>query len=100
MTSKTGNLDWTYGNGGAGNTTTSGSDTVYGHYPTFIDVIADGKVYTGTTEHSPDQPLYKGGVFRCLNATTGEEIWQYDRYGFRHVRWPKRPRCRRRIRML
>jgi hypothetical protein len=78
---KTGNLDWTYGNGGAGNTTTSGSDTVYGHYPTFIDVIADGKIYTGTTEHSPDQPLYKGGVFRCLNATTGEEIWQYEGMG-------------------
>jgi hypothetical protein len=78
---KTGNLDWVYGNGGAGNTTTSGSDTVYGHYPTFIDVIADGKVYTGTTEHSPDQPLYKGGVFRCLNATTGEEIWQYEGMG-------------------
>lgn len=78
---KTGNLDWVYGNGGAGNTTSSGSDTVYGHYPTFIDVIADGKVYTGTTEHSPDQPLYKGGVFRCLNATTGEEIWQYEGMG-------------------
>ncbi len=72
---KTGDLLWTYGNGGAGNTTTSGSDTVYGHYPVFIDVIADGKVYIGTTEHSPDQPLYKGGIYACMNATTGEEIW-------------------------
>jgi outer membrane protein assembly factor BamB len=72
---KTGDLLWTYGNGGAGNTTSSGSDTVYGHYPVFIDVIADGKVYIGTTEHSPDQPLYKGGIYACMNATTGEEIW-------------------------
>jgi hypothetical protein len=71
----TGELLWTYGNGGAGNSTSSGSDTVYGHYPVFIDVIADGKVYIGTTEHSPDQPLYKGGIYACMNATTGEEIW-------------------------
>ncbi len=78
---KTGKLLWNYGNGGAGNSTGAGLDTVYGHYPTFIDVIADGKVYTGTTEHSPDQPLYKGGVYRCLNATTGEEIWQLDGMG-------------------
>jgi outer membrane protein assembly factor BamB len=71
----TGELLWTYGNGGKGNSTSSGSDTVYGHYPVFIDVIADGKVYIGTTEHSPDQPLYKGGIYACMNATTGEEIW-------------------------
>ncbi|HSV49357.1 MAG TPA: PQQ-binding-like beta-propeller repeat protein [Candidatus Acidoferrales bacterium] len=73
--SATGELEWTYGNGGEGNSTSSGSDTVYGHYPVFIDVIADGKVYIGTTEHSPDQPLYKGGIYACMNATTGEEIW-------------------------
>ncbi|MCW3983330.1 MAG: PQQ-binding-like beta-propeller repeat protein [Candidatus Bathyarchaeota archaeon] len=72
---KTGNLKWTYGNGGEGNSTNSGQDTVYGHYPTFVNVIADGKVYVATTEHSPDQPLYKGSQYRCLNATTGEEIW-------------------------
>jgi hypothetical protein len=71
----TGDLLWTYGNGGEGNSTASGLDTVYGHYPVFIDVIADGKVYIGTTEHSPDQPLYKGGIYACMNATTGEEIW-------------------------
>ena len=77
----TGNLLWTYGNGGAGNTTTSGSDTVYGHYPIFVDVIADGKVYVGTTEHSPDQPLYKGGMYACVNATTGAEIWTFTGMG-------------------
>jgi hypothetical protein len=70
-----GDLLWTYGNGGEGNSTGSGSDTVYGHYPVFIDVIADGKVYIGTTEHSPDQPLYKGGMYACMDAFTGEEIW-------------------------
>jgi outer membrane protein assembly factor BamB len=71
----TGDLLWSYGTGGEGNSTAAGENTVYGHYPVFIDVIADGKVYVGTTEHSPDQPLYKDAEFRCLNATTGEEIW-------------------------
>ncbi|MFA7080078.1 MAG: PQQ-binding-like beta-propeller repeat protein, partial [Candidatus Bathyarchaeia archaeon] len=77
----TGKLLWTYGNGGEGNSTSSGSDTVYGHYPVFIDVIADGKVYIGTTEHSPDQPLYKNGMYACMNATTGEEIWKITGMG-------------------
>jgi hypothetical protein len=71
----TGDLLWTYGNGGQGNSTSAGLDTVYGHYPVFIDVIADGKVYIGTTEHSPNQPLYKGAIYACMNATTGKEIW-------------------------
>ncbi len=71
----TGELLWSYGKGGEGNSTYAGANTVYSHYPLFVDVIADGKVYLGTTEHSPDQPLYKDAVYRCLNATTGEEIW-------------------------
>ena len=49
--------------------------------PDFIDVIADGKVYIGPTEHSPDQPLYKGAKYICLNATTGEEIWKLGGIG-------------------
>ncbi len=77
----TGDLEWTYGRGGEGNSTYAGLNTVYGHYPVFIDVIADGKVYVGTTEHSPDQPLYKGGLYACMNATTGEEIWQLTGMG-------------------
>jgi outer membrane protein assembly factor BamB len=72
---KTGNLLWTYGNGGPGNSTDAGLETAWGHYPIFVDVIADGKVYLGTTEHSPDAPFYKGSQYRCINATTGEEIW-------------------------
>ncbi len=78
---KTGDLIWSYGRGGEGNSTLSGLNTVYGHYPCFIDVIADGKVYVGTTEHSPNQPLYHGSEFRCLNATTGEEIWKLTGMG-------------------
>jgi hypothetical protein len=72
---KNGDLLWTYGNGGPGNSTNSGLETPWGGYPTFVDVIADGKVYLSTTEHSPNTPLYKDALFRCINATTGEEIW-------------------------
>jgi outer membrane protein assembly factor BamB len=78
---KTGNLLWTYGNGGAGNSTLSGFSTPYGRYPTFISTIADGKVYLDTTEHSPNSPLYKGAELRCINATDGTEMWAIMDYG-------------------
>jgi hypothetical protein len=70
-----GDLLWTYGNGGPGNSTDSGLDTPWGRYPAFIDVIADGKVYLCTTEHSPNTPLYKDSKFRAINATDGTELW-------------------------
>jgi outer membrane protein assembly factor BamB len=76
-----GSLLWTYGNGGTGNSTYAGLETAWGHYPIFVDVIADGKVYLGTTEHSPDAPFYKGSQYRAVNATTGEEIWTMMGWG-------------------
>ena len=76
-----GNLLWTYGNGGEGNSTFSGLETAWGTYPVFVDVIADGKLYLATTEHSPDSPYYKDARYRCVNATTGEEIWTLMGWG-------------------
>ena len=76
-----GNLKWTYGNGGPGNSTFSGLETAWGTYPMFVDVIADGKLYLSTTEHSPDSPYYKDTRYRCINATTGEEIWTLMGWG-------------------
>jgi outer membrane protein assembly factor BamB len=78
---KTGNLLWTYGNGGEGNSTLSGFITPYGRYPIFVSTIADGKVYLTTTEHSPNSPLYKDSYYRCVNATNGTEIWKLRDYG-------------------
>jgi hypothetical protein len=72
---KNGDLLWTYGNGGPGNSSASGLETPWGRYPTFIDVIADDKVYLCTTEHSPNTPLYKDSKFRAINATDGTELW-------------------------
>ncbi len=73
---QSGQLLWTYGNGGEGNSTNSGLENVWGYYPTFLGAFADGKLYTFTEEHSVNMPIYKGATIRCLNATTGQEMWQ------------------------
>ncbi len=70
-----GTLLWTYGNGGEGNTTNMGNNGPWGLYPTHVAAFADGKVYTMSGEHSPNTPLYKGELARCLDAFTGKEIW-------------------------
>ncbi len=77
----TGESLWTYGNGGAGNSTQSGLETPWGRRPLFIHVIADGKLYLFSDEHSPNTPLYKDALVRCLNATDGTEIWTMMGWG-------------------
>jgi hypothetical protein len=76
---KTGDLLWTYGNGGPGNSTDSGF-AVPGPYPTFINAIGNDVVYTVTSEHTIETPPYKGALARAINATTGEEIWTLSSY--------------------
>jgi hypothetical protein len=70
-----GHLIWTYGNGGAGNSTNMADNGPWGNYPTQIAAFGNGVVYTFTGEHSPSNPLYGGALTRALNATTGEELW-------------------------
>ena len=70
----TGNLLWTYGNGGPGNSTSAGLNWAT-NYPTYISAIANGIVYTVTGEHTFETPIYKGALTRAINATTGAEIW-------------------------
>jgi hypothetical protein len=76
-----GKILWTYGNGGEGNSTSSGFYTPYGVYPILMSAIADGKVYLDTTEHSPNSPLWKGAMMRCVNATDGKELWKLFSFG-------------------
>jgi hypothetical protein len=71
---KTGDLLWTYGNGGEGNSTNSGLPYP-GWYPTSIYAIGNGIVYTTTTEHTLETPIYKGALTRAINATSGQQIW-------------------------
>jgi hypothetical protein len=71
----TGEVLWTYGNGGVpGNDTYSGFQ-VPGPYPTFINAIGDDVVYLVTSEHTFQTPIYKGASNRAVNATDGTEIW-------------------------
>jgi hypothetical protein len=74
---KTGALLWTYGNGGEGNTTQSGFE-VPGPYPMSIYAIGNGIVYTTTTEHTVQIPLYRGATQQAINATTGELVWSLN----------------------
>ena len=70
----TGQFLWSYGNGGQGNSTNSGF-AVPGYYPIAINAIANGVLYTVTTEHTIQTPIYKGSLVRAINATDGTEIW-------------------------
>lgn len=69
-----GNLLWTYGNGGSGNSTNAGLNWAT-NYPTYISAIANGIVYMVTGEHTFETPIYKGALTRAINATTGQQIW-------------------------
>jgi hypothetical protein len=47
-----------------------------GSIPWFTNpIIADGKLYVANGEHSPTEPLMRGWRLHCINATTGEGIW-------------------------
>ena len=78
---KTGNVLWTQGNGNTPDNSTYSGFEVPGHYPTFVNAIgghdlSDGVVYTITTEHTFETPIYKGATTRAFNASDGTEIYQ------------------------
>jgi hypothetical protein len=66
----TGDIIWNY------TASNVGFESPYGNYPINIFAICDDKIYTLTGEHSISQPMYRGPNLRCINATTGEEIWK------------------------
>ena len=67
---KNGNQLWTY------KAPSSGINTPYGSYPLNAPTIADGKLYAISNEHTPNSPQWLGGAMYCVNATTGEQIYQ------------------------
>jgi hypothetical protein len=56
-------------------TGSSGYETPYGNFPLLhLEAVADGKIFvTGGHTYSP--PLFRGSEMWCLNATTGDPIW-------------------------
>jgi hypothetical protein len=74
----TGEILWKY------NATSIGLESAYGgFYPIGIACIADGKLYTVSSEHSPTQPMYRGPNLRCINASNGVELWSILFWGAR-----------------
>jgi hypothetical protein len=75
-----GQLLWTYGNGpiGSDNSTNSGTIAPYGNYPTFIGAVVDGTAILFNSEHSPIEPPEQGEMIRCINTTTGQQIWAFN----------------------
>jgi hypothetical protein len=77
----TGETDWTYT-----------LNDVYGEPVTgqnwwgWIDLIADGKIYVGTVEHSANNPMPRGAPYAAINASNGAEIWRVNGM-FRATRW-------------
>ncbi len=64
-------------------TDNSGLETVYGHY-VFKDSalsICDGKLYAVNNEHSPSTPLYRGSKMYCIDAVTGQSLWDISFWG-------------------
>jgi len=50
------------------------SNTLFSNSP----IIADGKLYYANGEHSPTEPLARGWRLWCLNATSGEMLWNIN----------------------
>jgi outer membrane protein assembly factor BamB len=49
--------------------------SVFKYYTLMPGLVADGKIFVGTHEHSADTPLFKGAEVRVLDVNTGEEVW-------------------------
>ncbi len=78
---KTGKLTWNY----------SATDTyvefkISPDWWLYVAFVSDGKVYAGHYEHSSGDPKPRGAPFLCLNATTGDVIWEIDG-AFRQTMW-------------
>jgi len=53
-----------------------GFESPYPNYPLVYGCMADGKIYFTSSEHSPNQPFWRGAMIRCINVTDGTEIFK------------------------
>ena len=66
----TGEILWIYKAG------TLGFEQPYSGAQLSLGCIADGKIYLWSTEHSSTTPLARGQYLRCVDTTTGKEVWK------------------------
>lgn len=72
---RTGEIVWKYV------ATGQGTESPYGNAVTSSVMVADGKLYVGSSEHSASTPLWRTPGLRCINATDGTEIWKILNWG-------------------
>ena len=70
----TGDIEWSFF---TGNTT----ETVFETWAPVGSIAADGKIYFATSEHSPSQPRTRGNKLFCVDAFTGEGLWNISLAG-------------------
>ena len=58
-----------------------GTESPYGNAVISSVMVADGKLYVGSSEHSASTPLWRTPGLRCINATDGAEIWKILNWG-------------------
>jgi outer membrane protein assembly factor BamB len=69
---KTGNLKWDY------DVVDEYTEILWGNsWPQRFGFIADGKLYLYHGEHSPVDPKPRGAPFTCLDAITGDLVWEF-----------------------
>ncbi len=74
LNATTGKVAWKYFAGDSGWETPSGVNGFYAFSYGPV-VIADGKLYGANCEDVPKKPFSRGWKMHCVNATTGEGIW-------------------------
>ncbi|MCL2643354.1 MAG: PQQ-binding-like beta-propeller repeat protein [Candidatus Bathyarchaeota archaeon] len=78
---RSGELLWTY------EATDKYNESYHGeNWWLIITFITDGKVYIGHMVHSGQMPISRGAPFFCLDAETGELVWEING-AFRQTRW-------------
>ncbi|MGD0406661.1 MAG: hypothetical protein ABSB10_08445 [Candidatus Bathyarchaeia archaeon] len=73
----TGKLMWTYDVKDPYNEALFGGN----NWPMQIAFFSSGNIYIFRADHCPKDPRWRGGPFVCLNATTGEEIFEINSQG-------------------
>jgi outer membrane protein assembly factor BamB len=68
--SNNGKIKWKFFSGNSSGETSSNTWSFSAN-----PVVADGKIYASTGEYSHSEPLPRGNRLYCINATTGEKIW-------------------------